>query len=169
MWKCSVNYKTLLINIQSCRNERINAWDFCMGAVPNCVSSGTAFMINAPACWGDGGGQTQKSDLNSSLRFAACWSHCLRHTPKSVTSASVSENESTYPISGSPQIWAGITVVRQAAWQNKENLDLGSWISIQALSFVTQPCFKWPLSGECGKHVFQCYKDSGQDLHESMS
>lgn len=36
-------------------------------------------------------------DFNSSLILATCWSHCLRHTPKSVTSASIPENETTSP------------------------------------------------------------------------
>lgn len=71
---------TMSINIQSCRNATINA-------CTKLLITGAAFTINALVCWEGGGGQTQKSgDLNSSLRFAACWSHRLRHTPKSVTS-----------------------------------------------------------------------------------
>jgi len=69
------------------------------------LSPGRAFMICSCLLSGVKRQTQNLGDSNSSLRFAAYWSHGLRHILKSVTSASSPENDPYTPFSGSLHIW----------------------------------------------------------------
>lgn len=98
-----------------------------MRVEPDSLSPGRAFMICSCLLSGVKRQTQNLGDSNSSLRFAAYWSHCLRHIIKSVTSASSPENEAIYPFLRLSTDLGGDYWWLDTAWQNRKP-GFKSWI-----------------------------------------